>query len=268
VFISYGRKDRRHLDDLKDHAADLVRGKRVEFFDDTRIEGGDEWSPVLEGWLNNAEIFMILVTRKSMSSKFCMRKLDVAMSRGLVIIPVSVESYLVTEDNPLSRFQYVPNGGPISGRSPEGEASAWKLVVKRLQSKAYRLRSAVPPNPAGEFGKVISLEARQQRSVPPSVTLAARSHHIGSEVIAVLEAARFSGTDWRSLAVSTRELRAVLSQQRTAQTFPARAAELAAVLQQTLDSILQPLAQPAAVHRALEQCELLRRWLIDALTEV
>lgn len=267
MFISYGREDQRYLNDLKDHAADLVRNARVEFFDDTCIQGGREWKALLEEGLGGAEIFMILVTSKSISSDYCMRELDVALALGLMILPVKVGSVLLTEDNPLSRLQYVPNGGAISELPAQGRAPAWRTVVKQLRDLAYGLRSVDLPDHAGEFGKVISLEARRQPPTAPSVTLTTQTGRGGSEVIAVLEATRLSGADWRGLAVSTRELRAVLDQQRTARAIPSRAAALAAELEQTLDSILQPSVRPAAVHRALERCEQLRRWLIDALAE-
>ena len=99
VFISYSRRDKRWLEQIKEFLAPVVRD-RVDQWDDTRTPPGAKWFEEIQRALDSASIAVLLVSHHFLSSKFILEeelpKLLEAGSRGeltIIWVPVSPSSY-------------------------------------------------------------------------------------------------------------------------------------------------------------------------------
>jgi hypothetical protein len=90
IFISYSHKDEpdplspslefRWLTFVKSHLSPAAEHDLIELWDDSRIDGGNEWREEIDRALERCDICILLVSRYSLSSRFI---LDVEMKRIL-----------------------------------------------------------------------------------------------------------------------------------------------------------------------------------------
>jgi TIR domain len=291
VFVSYAHDDSRHLEQFRAHTAVLRRNNQVEIFDDQGIGAGQRWRPTLTRKLEEADIVVAFVTAKFVESEFCYciefrRALERESSGACTIIPVNVGPVDLGPDDPLSAIQHVPQGQPISERGSR-KASAWKQVAKALRMRVNELQSNTVGSCeviSGAFpDNVIPFAARKVGTVPskPSVHQT-RSRHAPDDdnattnsavldgwksLAEVLRVTQFDGTDRRSLAMSTGQLRECLRRVRPDYgQLPDRAREVAEELQRTLTNALSPTENPTRIRAACTHSERLRDWLLDMLT--
>jgi hypothetical protein len=113
VFISYAHKDRRWVDELVTVLAPWIRSKRVELWDDSRIQPGSMWLQEIERALDEATVAVMLVTPAFLASDFIMeREFPVLLERvrkknmRLMWIAAEPSAY---EATPLGQYQAVNN---------------------------------------------------------------------------------------------------------------------------------------------------------------
>jgi hypothetical protein len=93
IFVAYSHKDAALAEEFLKRF--LVSARVIDiteddiFFDRTRIQAGDEWSPALDQGLARASFFVFLVSWDSLASGCCMQKeLATAAKRAIQIVPV------------------------------------------------------------------------------------------------------------------------------------------------------------------------------------
>lgn len=108
VFISYSRRDKRWLDQIKEFLAPVVRD-RVDQWDDTRTPPGAKWFEEIQRALDSASVAVLLVSQHFLSSEFILQEelpnfLEAAGRGELTIIwvPVSASSY---KYSPIAELQ-------------------------------------------------------------------------------------------------------------------------------------------------------------------
>jgi hypothetical protein len=74
IFFSYAHEDDGWRDRLRKHLSPWERQKKIECWSDRQILPGDEWEPVIDQRLNQAEIILLLVSSDFLASNFCMEK--------------------------------------------------------------------------------------------------------------------------------------------------------------------------------------------------
>jgi TIR domain len=290
IFVSYAHDDWRHLEQFKEHTAELRRSQ-VLAFDDQEIKPGQRWKSVIANKLDSADIVVLLITVKFVASDFCYtvefrRALEREEEGRCKIIPVNVGPVDLDPSDPLRTLQYVPRKRPIS-EMRSGRASAWKEVAQALRKCVAELRHSDSLELVDEDAdqlpqNVVLLRPRTRSALPPGdsgVDGVSRPHYIRNytkrrkpfdadrqDLIDILRVTRFDGTDWQSLAMSTGQLRQALGQIGTSNdSFPARAEEIALALLRTLAPVLSPSARQSSIHAACITCERLRTWLLDIL---
>jgi hypothetical protein len=123
VFISYSHADKKWLERLKKHLKPVVRGGRLECWDDTHIQPGDDWQQEIRTALDTAQVAVLLISADFFASDFINEAelpplLTAAQAKGVRILPVIHSASRFTRNPSLARFQAVNSPDrPLDGMS-------------------------------------------------------------------------------------------------------------------------------------------------------
>src|SRR5262249_3033958 len=70
VFVSYAHQNRQWADELVAFLAPWIRDKRVDLWDDSRIQLGENWQTEIQKAIEEATVAVLLVTRDFLASDF------------------------------------------------------------------------------------------------------------------------------------------------------------------------------------------------------
>jgi len=154
VFLSYSHQNTKWLVRLRTHLAGIRRAKLIESWDDKEILPGDQWDANIKKNLEEADIFILLLSADFIASEYiwneelriAFRKLK---ERNAVIIPVLFEpldlgglSEISTPDNlsfKISDFEIIPKN--LDGHLQA--VSLWQNQEQALAFVAERIREAI-----------------------------------------------------------------------------------------------------------------------------
>ncbi len=111
VFVSYAREDRRWANELLTFLAPWIREKRVNLWDDSRIQPGASWRAEIESAIEEATVAVLLVSKAFFASDFISEYelpilVERARTRQMRLAWVAV-GYSAVEATPLWQFQAV-----------------------------------------------------------------------------------------------------------------------------------------------------------------
>jgi tetratricopeptide (TPR) repeat protein len=154
VFISYSHADAGWLNRLAEALAPDVCNGRVDAWDDTRIEAGDDWEREILTAIDRARVALLLVTPRFLASSFIMEKelplILAAANDGLTVLWIPMEGIFYGPDappaiEPLTRIQALCDPKrPLAGQSPEDQQETLLEVCRRIDRLLGRTR--VPRN--------------------------------------------------------------------------------------------------------------------------
>lgn len=107
IFISYPHPDRAALHRLVDwlKAHDIAVS---EIWYDDHIEAGDTWREEIDEALDAAYAVLVVVTRHTLRSSYCMYEVGYAFGQGIPIFPLVFETIAITEiPAPLAAKQFM-----------------------------------------------------------------------------------------------------------------------------------------------------------------
>lgn len=137
-FISYSRKDLRRCDELREHLSQLRREQIIEDWHDGMIDQRKPWETDLKAKLEAADIILLLVSARFLSSYYCCEvEVTAAIKRWekkqTIILPILIGhcDYKTSDFAKLNVFNY--NGGPIQGNRDRRDAG-WTEVAKKVRS--------------------------------------------------------------------------------------------------------------------------------------
>lgn len=70
VFLSYAHKDRKWADELLTFLSPWLRDKRVDLWDDSRIQAGANWRAEIKSAMEEASVAVLLVSKDFLASRF------------------------------------------------------------------------------------------------------------------------------------------------------------------------------------------------------
>lgn len=157
LFLSYSHKDKRYVEELRKALKPAERNGLIQPWYDGEITAGEEWKPLIEQRLREADIIVCQLSRDFLDSDFCvLNELETAIQRreageaGLVAYVLHDCDWKETK---VAKFQILPSEAKaIDGRSNKHKywteiADGIKAVVKKLREQGP-LRSAPEGGPA------------------------------------------------------------------------------------------------------------------------
>jgi len=90
IFISYSRVDTEFLNELIPHLKRVF--PKDDFWYDQYITGGSDWWKHIVGEIQAADIFIYLISNKSLKSLYCQAELRVALQLEKLIVPVVIRA--------------------------------------------------------------------------------------------------------------------------------------------------------------------------------
>jgi TolB-like protein len=141
VFISYSRKDKKWLTDLKTHLKPLERDELIDIWDDTHIKAGTDWWQETADALSGINVAILLVSAEFLASEFIRTNelptlLIAAEANGTLILPLIV-SACDFKHSELHKFQAVNSPDKPMDKMPR----AYRHEL--LQKVADRVREVV-----------------------------------------------------------------------------------------------------------------------------
>jgi hypothetical protein len=157
VFISYSRHDTDFVNRL---VADLEGRRFSVWIDRSAIQGGDSWRKSIVDAINACDIFLIVISPNSVSSRNVTKEISMADERGKRLVPVVIQPTQIPADieYQLTGVQYLDfTAEPYSTAMDRllvamGAAGSVGAALPSMVSGSGR--GAGPQNPAPQFSPV------------------------------------------------------------------------------------------------------------------
>jgi len=199
VFVSYAHEDRKWCTRLRDQLGALVNLGHIHLFDDGEIAAGEKWDGRIRQELESADIIVLIVSDKFMSSKYSTtvelrRAVEGHASRSVCVIPV-VADHVDVEALPFHDLQFFP----LDENRDVKPLAEWKQEVSRpLADIARRIRKEAERIK----GTAATAPERPARVSPPRLSEIRRASRVpwmtGGAMLFVLAAFLW----WRSQATA------------------------------------------------------------------
>jgi TIR domain/AAA ATPase domain len=165
IFISYSQKDEPDkssggetwwLTYIQSHLQPAVKDDIFDLWTDYDIDGGDDWRAAIDKKLNDCDIFILLVSRHSVSSDFiCGVEVDRMLARRrtgeIAIYPIVLSPFATSTVPWLMELNLMPSKGkPLSTFGSADRDLAMVEIVEEIAAKARKtLRMPAPLHARG-----------------------------------------------------------------------------------------------------------------------
>ncbi len=141
VFLSYSHSDESLKDELVKHLSILRRQSVIETWHDRMITAGDEWKGEIDGYLEAAEIILLLVSSDFLASDYCydsemLRALERHDNGDARVIPVILRP-VDWAGAPFAKLQALPKSARAVTEWPDRDA-AFTDVAKGIRKAIER----------------------------------------------------------------------------------------------------------------------------------
>lgn len=179
LFFSYSHKDESLRDELETHLAMLKRQGLVDAVHDRRITAGADLDAAIDGYLEDADVILCLVSPDFLASDYCYsremgRALDRHRAGDVRVIPVILR-HCDWQSTPLSGLRGTPRDNrPVKAWPDRDEA--WLDVTRDIRQALAESAGASPPDLAALRSVTPGPAALYAADRPASAILESRSH--------------------------------------------------------------------------------------------
>jgi len=152
-FCSYSHRDRKYLDRLQVHLAQMEREGLIRSWCDRQIPAGEGIEPLIKAQLEQADLFLMLLSPDFIASPYCQglevkRAIERRAQGEAMVIPIILKpcDWKTTQLGDLTLKAAPDDGKPICKWRPQDEG--WNNVVARIRL-AISPRAPSPAHPAG-----------------------------------------------------------------------------------------------------------------------
>ncbi|ADB73515.1 toll/interleukin-1 receptor domain-containing protein [Geodermatophilus obscurus] len=148
LFVSYSRKDETAVQEL---VSDLERA-HLSVWHDQELRGGDPWWQDILRRIRQCDVFLFLLSHRSLASKVCLAELSYARALGLPIVPVQV--------GPVGNLRVTPVADmKVVDYQERTLAHAVELLnaIQQAASERGRLPEPLPEPPSVPFEYLLRL---------------------------------------------------------------------------------------------------------------
>lgn len=141
AFISYSHKDKKYLQKLEIHLAQIKRDNIIQSWTDNKILAGDNLSETINAELSTSDLFIALLSPEYIASNYCYEKefqfaLQMLEKKEIIIIPVICEP-CDWHNTPFKNLLALPKDGkPISEWANDN--TAYMSINENLRKVAAR----------------------------------------------------------------------------------------------------------------------------------
>jgi internalin A len=161
LFLSYSHKDKKYVDELRKALKPTERNGLIQPWYDGEITAGEEWKPLIEQRLRDADIIVCQLSRDFLDSDFCvLNELETAIRRreageaGLVAYVLHDCDWKETK---VAKFQILPSEAKaIDGRS--NKHKYWTEIADGIKAVAKKLREQEPMRSAREVRRAMGAD--------------------------------------------------------------------------------------------------------------
>jgi hypothetical protein len=137
VFVSYSRKDRKYLEELREHLTPLINRGVVSLWDDTKIRAGDLWDDIIRNKVASTDVAVLLVSPSFQATNYIVKyELKALFNPGPsgcpTIIPVLVRPTDLFPE--LEELQFVNHDYPLFGKRKDKKDEIWIRVTKAVRA--------------------------------------------------------------------------------------------------------------------------------------
>ena len=134
-FITYSHVNEKEKNRIITYLKVMTDEGLIRIWHDNDILGGDEWQDeIFSKHVPNSDILLYLVSADSLASKNCNKELEIALAKGIRVIPIILEA-CDWENHRLGKFQAFPEKGLPTNK--------WTLESDGFQSIVEGLRKVV-----------------------------------------------------------------------------------------------------------------------------
>jgi TIR domain len=278
IFVSYARADNKDnfMDEFLNHISSLKGRSDVEVFHDRLMSPG-KWEKQLFTHLDNADIFVVLLTPQYRNSDYGypeeFHRARAKLSAENIFV-INVSRIHLDANDPLSELQFYPSNQPIDEFKGGKRNRQWTSVVKELnklvdtvsrrhqQPDTDEAMTQEPP-PQSTVSDLAAWREARGKTDNKLWTLA----NPWQPLIDALSTTSFDAVTWDNLAISTRHLRAQLSQQWPRHPLlPDRTQSLIDDLAAILATATTAESSRREVRDARTRAMQLKGWLLGILT--
>jgi TIR domain len=160
LFLSYAHSDIELINQLEKQLSILKRQSVIEIWHDRMIEPGSEWQGVLDSYLENADIILLLISPDFLASDYCY---DIEMKRAIerhesgdaIVIPVILRPCL-WQDSPFGKLQCIPSGGVA--------ITKWANPDEAMLDVATGIKEAAKRNSMAKKSNIVSSSVSAEKT--------------------------------------------------------------------------------------------------------
>lgn len=159
ILLCYANQDERMANELKEHLSPLEHNGLLTLWDRGNINPGTEWQQEIDKHLDKAQVILLLITAKFLSSKYCY---SIEMQQAIArherkearVIPIILRS-VHWKEPPIDKLQALPDRAkPITRWSNRDEG--YTNVVDGIANVIRQMNAHNLPDPIAERRLMIS----------------------------------------------------------------------------------------------------------------